>query len=363
MARASTPTREQATRCRVVRRCAMCRICAPSRLSSGAMPKPLARSSRAAPSSPRSTRTSPTSRSSTTRSPRSSGPTRRPPGPWDVTIDATGKYVLPGGIDAHTHLDMPFGGTTSSDDFETGHARGRVRRHDVHRRLRDPDQGRPAPQGPRRVARRRPRARPPSTTPSTDHDRRERGDHPGDGPGRERGRHVVQDVHGLSGRPLRRRRADLPRHAARSRARRAHLHARRERHPDRHPRAAGPREGPHRADLSRAHAPADRRGRRHVPRDLPRRDGGRARVHRAPLGRARARSRSSRRAIAACPSTPRRARSTSFSRRTISRGPTSRARSTCARRRSAPRTCKRTCGAASARTTCRSSRPITVRSA
>src|SRR5262245_9703207 len=43
-----------------------------------------------------------------------------PPGPWDRTIDATGKYVMPGGIDAHTHLDMPFGGTVSSDDFETG---------------------------------------------------------------------------------------------------------------------------------------------------------------------------------------------------------------------------------------------------
>ncbi len=38
----------------------------------------------------------------------------------DLEIDAHGKYVLPGGIDAHTHLDMPFGGTTSSDDFETG---------------------------------------------------------------------------------------------------------------------------------------------------------------------------------------------------------------------------------------------------
>ncbi len=43
-----------------------------------------------------------------------------PPGPWDTTIDAKGKYILPGGIDAHTHMDMPFGGTTSSDDFETG---------------------------------------------------------------------------------------------------------------------------------------------------------------------------------------------------------------------------------------------------
>ena len=35
-------------------------------------------------------------------------------------LDAKGKYVFPGGIDVHTHLDMPFGGTTSSDDFETG---------------------------------------------------------------------------------------------------------------------------------------------------------------------------------------------------------------------------------------------------
>lgn len=38
----------------------------------------------------------------------------------DTTIDATGRYLFPGGIDPHTHLDMPFGGTTSADDFESG---------------------------------------------------------------------------------------------------------------------------------------------------------------------------------------------------------------------------------------------------
>jgi len=38
----------------------------------------------------------------------------------DVEIDAKGRLVIPGGIDPHTHLDLPFGGTSSSDDFRTG---------------------------------------------------------------------------------------------------------------------------------------------------------------------------------------------------------------------------------------------------
>jgi len=38
----------------------------------------------------------------------------------DEQLDATDCYVMPGGIDPHTHLEMPFMGTYSTDDFESG---------------------------------------------------------------------------------------------------------------------------------------------------------------------------------------------------------------------------------------------------
>jgi dihydropyrimidinase len=38
----------------------------------------------------------------------------------DETLDATGRYVIPGGIDVHTHMELPFGGTFAKDTFETG---------------------------------------------------------------------------------------------------------------------------------------------------------------------------------------------------------------------------------------------------
>jgi dihydropyrimidinase len=38
----------------------------------------------------------------------------------DKIIDASGRYVIPGGIDIHTHMELPFGGTVVSDSFESG---------------------------------------------------------------------------------------------------------------------------------------------------------------------------------------------------------------------------------------------------
>ena len=72
---------------------------------------------RAGSSSPPPTSSPPTSWS------RTGGSSRSAPGQgWtaDTVIDATGKYVIPGGVDAHTHMEMPFGGTFAVDTFETG---------------------------------------------------------------------------------------------------------------------------------------------------------------------------------------------------------------------------------------------------
>src|ERR1700759_370087 len=38
----------------------------------------------------------------------------------DQTLDAKGKLLIPGGIDPHVHMELPFGGTVSSDDFRSG---------------------------------------------------------------------------------------------------------------------------------------------------------------------------------------------------------------------------------------------------
>ena len=61
-------------------------------------------------------------------------------------IDATGKYVIPGGIDAHTHMEMPFGGTEASRHLRDRHPRRGLGRHDDDHRLRRADHGHAASQ-------------------------------------------------------------------------------------------------------------------------------------------------------------------------------------------------------------------------
>ena len=54
----------------------------------------------------------------------------------DEIIDATDAYVIPGGIDPHTHLEMPFMGTTAAETFASGHLRRRLGRDHHARGLR-----------------------------------------------------------------------------------------------------------------------------------------------------------------------------------------------------------------------------------
>ena len=151
-------------------------------------------------------------------------------------VDATGCFVLPGLIDNHTHLSMPFMGTMSSDDYNTGTqaaAAGGVtclvdfaiqaapRRSPVHAR---------------RVARARRRSRARGLRlPHGDHQRQRSGPrrHGRDVGGR---RLLVQAVHGLQGRADGARRRARRLHGARARPQRADDGARRER---RHRRPAG----------------------------------------------------------------------------------------------------------------------------
>ena len=53
-----------------------------------------------------------------------------------TVVDAHGQYVMPGGIDPHTHMELPFMGTTASDDFYSGTAAGNAG-GTTHHRLRD----------------------------------------------------------------------------------------------------------------------------------------------------------------------------------------------------------------------------------
>ncbi len=131
----------------------------------------------------------------------------------DQIIDATGKYVIPGGIDAHTHMQLPFGGTEAIDTFETGTIAAAWGGTTTIIDFAVQTQGRRVEEGlaawhekAARQLRRRLRLPP-------DHRRRRRVLAEGDGDARRRGHHVVQDVHGLPRRLLRHRRPDPAGHA------------------------------------------------------------------------------------------------------------------------------------------------------
>ena len=199
------------------------------------------------------------------------------PGPPTRPIDATGCYVIPGGVDAHTHMEMPFGGTSASDTFETGtraaawggtttivdfavqsmgsslregldawHAKAEGNcaiDYAFHMIMADVNEGSLKEM---------------------------------EAPGR-RGRHQLQAVHGLSRRLLQRRRQGAARVPEGRRDRRADHDARRERHRDRRARraGAGPRARPTRAttatSATRCSRPRRRTGRSSSPRSRARR--------------------------------------------------------------------------------------------
>ena len=85
----------------------------------------------------------------------------------DETIDAKGKYVIPGAIDVHTHMELPFGGTFAKDTFETGTRAAASRGHDNDRGTSPSRAGARASAKALTRGTRRPKATPPSTTGST----------------------------------------------------------------------------------------------------------------------------------------------------------------------------------------------------
>ena len=160
----------------------------------------------------------------------------------DKVIDASGKYVLPGCVDPHTHLDMPFGGTVTIDDVESGQTAAAFGGTTCHVDFIIQPQG--------------------STFAAAFDDwrvegGRQAGDrhglpHGGHRPARGRhargardaarpGHHLLQALHGLQGRAHGRRRDALPDDAGRRRDRRARDGARGERRRDRRARQGGAR--------------------------------------------------------------------------------------------------------------------------
>ena len=271
---------------------------------------------------------------------------------------------MPGFIDGHTHLDMPFGGTVTSDDWDTGTAAAVAggtttivdfSLQDIDGTLAEAVDD-VAGQGRGQDAHRLRPAR-------GDH-QPHRGGQGGDPVAAGARRLDDQDLHGLQGHAaLHGRRGPLRGDADRARGRRARARARRERR--RHRQAPGP--GARRAATPTPHWHALTRP-ESAEAEATNRAIRLAEIADAPLlvvhvsCAARARGGAPRARARAARSTPRPARSTSSSSTPTSSARTSRAPSTCARRRCATRPTARRCGAGCRPATCRSSAPTTARS-
>ena len=199
----------------------------------------------------------------------------------DEEIDASGCLVMPGLVDNHTHLSMPFGGTWSCEDYNTGTASAAAGGTTcivdfIIQYVGGSLEGRA-----RRVARPRRRRRPHRLRlPHGDHRRPARGGRR-DGGLRRRGHHELQGLHGLQGRADGRRRAVHHRARADRQDRRAGDGPLRERRRRRALPEGGDGGGQHRPEVACVVAAAGGRGRGHGPRDQARRVDQAAAVRRA----------------------------------------------------------------------------------
>ena len=279
-------------------------------------------------------------------------------------VDVSGARVMPGFIDGHTHMDMPFGGTVTADDWDTGTAAALAGRDHDDRRLLAPGPGEHAGQRGRDMAWQGGRQ-------GAHRLRLPRRDHQPD-----RGRQAGDPVAARRS-ACRRSRSSWPTRERRS-TRRISTCSRRCRSRARPacwcsctPRTATSspacrrrrwRPGTRSRGLPRAHAPGggrgggDRTARSASPRSRTRRCWSCTSRARRRWRRCVARTR----AGARC--TPRPARSTSSSPTTSSPRTALRARSTCSPRRCASRATSRRCGTGCRRRTCTSSAPTTARS-